>query len=293
MANIAHAFPLLPAELTSMVADAIRDNFISSCRSRGISPFDSRYDLSRASLVCRRWHAHLTPALWRNLVLRSRADLRELVALVSRPGCTLGGCIRCIQLVDSDGEPWACAATALLPSLAARLPHLKVLDWNHTRLPDAEARRSAPFPVAASAHVAGFTSVASLVLYHCSFASWQALVRFVHALPLLESLQCNFVRWKESCSGQRVARCVKRCSRLQHVSGRACTSSAALIGLFPTSPCAVQVAGFPMIKAGDLAALTALIELSPALHRSMDEWSFRRTESKCVFEYHVIVHLTI
>lgn len=249
MTNATHILPsraLLPAEIISLIIS----NLPSVCDFSS----ERHAQLSSLCLVCRHWCNGVRPALWKKLALRSRKDLLELVAIVSRPGCIVGGYIRSITLESQEMRPWISAAIALLSALTVtRLPDLNVMTWEE------KSKTVAALPPALSVYASGFRVMTSLSLTGFKFISLRLLTRFVSSLPLLESLRCERVEWKTPPATWNPPRQTTLNPRLSRVYARRCTAPCNLLWLFwiPSPGANMSKKGVTAVRARDSRAKSA------------------------------------
>lgn len=274
---------LLPAEIVSLIIKCL-DSTLYSYGGR-----DHLQQLSSISLVCWHWCNTLRPKLWQLLHLRSRAELQELLEIVSRPGCMVGRWTQNVTLETKEDEiPWIPAAMPLFPLLAARLPHLKILQYLGSSSDGARQSHAQPVPSAAPAFMCGFRALRVLYLngFRGAFGSPQQLIHFISPLPLLEVLFCEYIQWKTLPLVWHPPRRSKINARLEKVIvfEPASTYHAwTLLWLFSTSSRIVQSdLRFPQIADEVIVALMALFAHSypdtVSRNRRMETLEFKRTD---------------
>lgn len=272
-ARISSPLPSLPDELVLMIVHTLRFGLTAY-----IDRPTFRRTLCSTCLVCKHWSEQLRPTLWHDLRLESRAALRELVRLVSRPQSIMGTWIREIWFIDPE-DLEVSASASLWPALAVRLPNLAKIDWMASLRGGIPRLKSSTI----CAYMARFKAVTNLFLGGIEFLSLQLLMRVVSSFPLLEALKCAFVEWisPHATSGWSPHRRSKTNSRLSMFTADGCPEPWMLLWLFST-PSAHNHNGlvFPRICDSDISTLAVLLEhLLSALYKTdVDDntWEVKR-----------------
>lgn len=191
----------LPSEIVNRVLDYLTDPDCCGLAS------PTKKDLSSCSPTCRYWAQRCQPRLFREIALRSRADVYELLALLKDSRICASRFIRGIYLQVAPGDPWVHLAFFLLPSnlfecfwyfclsITENLPDSTdstgtapaVLGQPGPRMYciDRLLPRTYPPP----------KNLIHIVLARLTFSCFEDLLRLISSLSPLQSCRCEELSW--------------------------------------------------------------------------------------------------
>ena len=161
--------------------------------------------LHSCALVCSAWHVRSQRMLFFKIQLSDGPSIHQLSTILDS-GQHLRGYVYEVTLIGYYLQTTASIFVPFPVVFAGKLPNLWRVDvihlqnrssW-HPKTPDPPDAKSLPhiplhprFP----GFLSSFTAVSFLALAYTTFRSFRKFARVVNALPSLEELQCEYVRW--------------------------------------------------------------------------------------------------
>ena len=179
--------PHFPLELVLLVVEFVGSSARDVYNDDHMPDLVTRRCLSSCASTCRMLLPRLQPLLYRNLTLRSEADVRDLFALLDATTSKLATYVEKLYLLEPDRH-YAFSHIALYLLSSKRLPNLK-------HIAQLGSGSFIPGNLPWAALLRKFPSVTILSLDYYRFKNFKALVRIVTAFPRLQELRCFRILW--------------------------------------------------------------------------------------------------